>query len=126
MYGPGPNVTAKTQPQSCRLPLPRRIPGKDFSYSDHEGVEAVIEMARLRPPPSNTTHNTAVEFRHQVSLREPARRLQVIGQAIDVMHRQEKQPFCALLEHLFVPPFGAPQSGRKCIVFGNIMGWVQF
>jgi len=90
MYGPGPNVTAKTQPQSCRLPLPRRIPGKDFSYSDHEGVEAVIEMARLRPPPSNTTHNTAVEFRHQVSLREPARRLQVIGQAIDVMHRAHR------------------------------------
>lgn len=44
MYGAGPNVKASTV--SCRLPVPRRVPGRDFSYTDHEGVEATIQLAR--------------------------------------------------------------------------------
>jgi len=44
MYNSGPNITATTL--DCKLPLPSVIPGKNISYSDHEGVSATISIKR--------------------------------------------------------------------------------
>merc|ERR1712059_26506 len=44
MYNSGPNISANTV--FCNLPLPDRIPGKNISYSDHEGVAAKISINR--------------------------------------------------------------------------------
>jgi len=44
MYNSGPNINASTV--HCSLPLPQKIPGKPFSYSDHEGVVAKISIKR--------------------------------------------------------------------------------
>ena len=44
MYNSGPNVTAETI--YCTLPLQDRIPNKNISYSDHEGVTAKLLLKR--------------------------------------------------------------------------------
>ena len=40
--GPDTRVTA----QSCSKPLPTRVPGQNYSYSDHEAVDAVLKIVR--------------------------------------------------------------------------------
>ena len=48
MYRPGPHGRVSVVTESCRLPLQSRIPSmtpdKSVSYSDHEGVEAVLKL----------------------------------------------------------------------------------
>ena len=44
MYQAGPGVTAKTE--NCYLPLPHKAPNLSCSYTDHEGVAAVIRVQR--------------------------------------------------------------------------------
>jgi sphingomyelin phosphodiesterase 2 len=44
LHKPGPNV--KSEVVHCQLPLPSRVPGKEFSYSDHEAVAATIRIRR--------------------------------------------------------------------------------
>ena len=44
MYNVGPN--AIVTPLSCNLPLPNRIPGENFSFSDHEAVDAMFKVTR--------------------------------------------------------------------------------
>ena len=34
------------EPLSCSLPLPNRVPGQNYSYSDHEAVDAVIRLRK--------------------------------------------------------------------------------
>ena len=40
--GPGVEVTT----QSSSLPLPHRVPGKNYSFSDHEAVDACLKLIR--------------------------------------------------------------------------------
>ena len=40
--GPDTRVTA----QSCSKPLPTRVPGQSYSFSDHEAVDAVLKIVR--------------------------------------------------------------------------------
>jgi len=44
MYNSGPNIKATTV--KCELPLVERIPGKSISYTDHEGVSAILSIKR--------------------------------------------------------------------------------
>ena len=44
LSSPGPDTTVS--PISCSLPLPSRIPGQNYSYSDHEAVDAVLKISR--------------------------------------------------------------------------------
>ena len=60
MYAPGPNVECRVL--ESKLPLPRRVPGKAFSYSDHEGVSAVIRLERPEEKVS------AIRFKRMTSL----------------------------------------------------------
>ncbi|CAH2002450.1 unnamed protein product [Acanthoscelides obtectus] len=46
MYHPGSKL--KVVLQDYRLPLPDRVQGKDFSYSDHEAVEATIALSEKK------------------------------------------------------------------------------
>ena len=42
-------------PQSKRLAMSGNIPGKDFPYSDHEGLEVVFALnERVEPMPPQT------------------------------------------------------------------------
>ena len=45
LYSAGPN--AKVTPMSCTLPLPSRIPGKNYSFSDHEALDAVLKIKHI-------------------------------------------------------------------------------
>ena len=40
--GPDTRITA----QSCSKPLPTRVPGQSYSFSDHEAVDAVLKIVR--------------------------------------------------------------------------------
>lgn len=48
MYRPGPHSPVSVLTEACRLPLQSRIPSttpdKSVSFSDHEGVEAVLKL----------------------------------------------------------------------------------
>jgi len=82
MHCAGPNIVARAT--KCSLPMARRVPGKNFSYSDHEGVEATIEMTRTH---DMVADNTAVAYRRGNSLHDQPRRCEVIKEAMEVMDR---------------------------------------
>lgn len=44
MYRPGSNV--KVHLKKYALPLPERVPGQPFSYSDHEAVSATLKLEK--------------------------------------------------------------------------------
>ena len=82
MYCAGPNIVARTT--KCGLPMAHRVPGRSFSYSDHEGVEATIEVVRTQDMVSN---NTAVAYRRGNSRQDKPRRCEVVKEAMEVMDR---------------------------------------
>ena len=43
-YSAGPDTTVTAQ--RCCIPLPDRVPGQSYSYSDHEAVDAVFKLKR--------------------------------------------------------------------------------
>jgi len=63
MYMSGPNTKVETI--SCSLPLPNRVPGKNISYSDHEGVTAKIRLSR-----SGDQQLTARDYVRSQSIKE--------------------------------------------------------
>ena len=121
MYCSGPNVKATTT--SCRLPVPRRVPNREFSYTDHEGVEATIELAR--------THgrDTAVAFRRGISTQGRSHRKEVIEEAVKVMDRALAAThyyqtrylvftsvFAILLIATFIPSFWMPAETSSWLI----------
>ncbi|TRY74675.1 hypothetical protein TCAL_11250 [Tigriopus californicus] len=61
MYRSGPNVLAA--PVSTILPLPSRIPNRNFSYSDHEAVCTTLRLQR-----TENSFLRASEFRRHLSM----------------------------------------------------------
>ena len=59
MYLAGENIKAETT--ECKLPLPSRVPNKEFSYSDHEAVCATIKLERTN------AFKTVPEYRQDCS-----------------------------------------------------------
>lgn len=84
MYMAGPNIEANTI--SCSLPLPVRVPGKNISYSDHEGVAANIQIRRQ--------HQQRITNRDYVRLqstREVEMKKSVVGQGKQILEESLRQ-----------------------------------
>ena len=62
MFQPGPNVQAEAT--SCTLPLPNRVPNKNYSYSDHEAVSATIRISK-----DTQSFRSAPEYKRHMSLK---------------------------------------------------------
>jgi sphingomyelin phosphodiesterase 2 len=79
MYQPGPNVMCETV--HCSLPLPNRVPGKRFSFSDHEAVTATLRMRRA---PRAAPLQTAPEYRRHCSVLARSDCVQAVDEAVSV------------------------------------------
>ena len=69
-YSAGPDTTVI--PLSCDLPLPDRVPGQNYSFSDHEAVDAVLKLRRRRihdaKPGQELKHQTVRDFKRAQSI----------------------------------------------------------
>ncbi len=83
MYQPGPNVTASTV--SCQLPLPSRIPGKNFSYSDHEAVCATITVRRKKG-----VLQSAADYRRRLCAVYRPQCVSAVDEALRILERSER------------------------------------
>lgn len=62
-YSAGPNT--KVTPISCTLPLPNRIPGKNYSFSDHEALDAVLKIKHINKCKQLKAHTVGESKRAQ-------------------------------------------------------------
>ena len=89
LYSNGPD-TAVT-PLSCTLPLPNRVPGKNYSYSDHEAVDAVLKLSRKMSneykDDQRTQRQTVRDFKRAQSIETRSDCIKSVQEAIKVMDR---------------------------------------
>ncbi len=83
MYAAGPNVRARAV--TCELPLPSRVPGKMYSYSDHEAVTATIRLTRTK----KQRHQTVPEYCRETSLRCRDPCLDAVNEALEIIRRSQ-------------------------------------
>jgi len=83
MHRAGPNVKSKVT--MCELPLANRVPGKNYSFSDHEAVTATIRVRhddrapRIRVP----------ELKRELSQMRRPECVQVVREALDIIKRSQ-------------------------------------
>ena len=82
MYGAGPNVLAAAV--ECEKPLPQRISGKEFSYSDHEAVCATIKLIR-----SKDVFQKSTDFRRMLSKECRIDCVKAVKDAIGIIERSQ-------------------------------------
>ena len=83
LYTPGPNIEAATA--QCSLPLPDKVPGEDFSYSDHEGVFATIRLRR-----KSKEFQSAPEFRRQLSVNCRGECVRNVTDAVNIIQNSRR------------------------------------
>ena len=76
MYGDGPR--SKVTLTNCSFPLPDRVPGKEFSFSDHEAIDAEFILKRI----TQVTGGVRTEEKDEC--------LKVVDKAIAVMDKTLK------------------------------------
>jgi len=89
MFSAGPGVEVMTQ--SSSLPLPHRVPGKNYSFSDHEAVDACLKLIR-NISYDNTTgqkipQQTNRDFKRAQSIETRNDCVNSVNEAIKVMER---------------------------------------
>lgn len=93
MYNTGPNITGETI--SCVLPLPDRVPGKNISYSDHEGVAAKIKIKR-----NEEMRMTSRDFVRMQSMVDLPSKTACVQEAINILRASLKSVKFARLLYL--------------------------
>ena len=93
MYNTGPNITGETI--SCVLPLPARVPGKNISYSDHEGVAAKIKIKR-----NEEMRMTSRDFVRMQSMVDLPSKTACVQEAINILRASLKSVKFARLLYL--------------------------
>jgi len=91
MYQPGPNVSAETI--HCALPLPSRVPGEAFSYSDHEAVTATIRLRR------ECAIVTASDYRRQRSVQARGDCVRAVAEALAILRKSRAAASDAQTRH---------------------------
>lgn len=81
MYMAGPNIKAETL--SCSLPLPHRIPGKQMSYSDHEGVAAKIRLTEMEEKEAASVKSR--DFKRAMSAKDAIPKKEVLHSAAQIL-----------------------------------------
>ncbi len=79
MYRAGPGLEAETI--NTWFPLPNRVPGQDFSYSDHEAVAAILRVNRVR----SGKQQSGPDFRRSLSLNNRAETVRAVKDANDII-----------------------------------------
>ncbi len=87
MYAAGPNVHAEAV--DCELPLPNRVPGKSFSFSDHEAVTATIRLTRKNGGTGGRMQSVH-DFCRENSLRFRSSCLDAVNEALGIVRRSQK------------------------------------
>ena len=86
MNSGGPDIEASTQ--SSSLPLPNRVPGQNYSFSDHEAVDACIKLNRniLHDKDLKQTipHQTNRDFKRAQSMETRNECVNSVTEAIEV------------------------------------------
>lgn len=112
MYSEGPDTTVT--PLSCSLPLPNRVPGQNYSYSDHEAVDAVLKLSRKmlneHKDDQRIQRQTVRDFKRAQSIETRSDCVKSVQEAIKVMDRslesvdrsQIKYAAYALLSAIFL------------------------
>jgi len=98
MFNEGPNITATTM--YCNLPLPSRIPGKNISYSDHEGVSAKFLIKR-----NTGEHMTNRDFVRLQSAKDRDSKHFCVKEGIDILHGSLRSVKFARLMYLLASCF---------------------
>ncbi len=87
MYRAGPGFDAETE--NCWLPLGNTIPERNFSYSDHEAVAAIISVrkqdTRSALTPGLIRVMSGAEFRKMASLSTRDETIQVVHDAVKII-----------------------------------------
>jgi sphingomyelin phosphodiesterase 2 len=100
MYQSGPNMKATTV--QCSLPLPNKIAGKEFSYSDHEAVCATIRLERQRE-----SYQSCPDFRRFHSRQNRGECIPVVQSALEILDNAETHvamdcwQYCSVSAFLF-------------------------
>ena len=103
----GPDIEATTQ--SSSLPLPYRVPGKNYSFSDHEAVDACLKLRRINMQDNDMgykmSHQTNREYKRARSMETRSECVNSVTEAIEVnsmrysvnMSESHKRynPYCA-------------------------------
>ena len=84
MYNSGPNIRAETV--YCTLPMSERIPGKNISYSDHEGVTAKLRLRRS----VDSDQVTGRDYARAQSVKNIDRKLECVDEAKEILKRSVK------------------------------------
>lgn len=111
MYSAGPDVAVTVQ--SSSLPLPSRVPGENYSFSDHEAVDACIKLSRsisYNQTGQKVSHQTNREFKRAQSRETRNGCVDSVTEAIQVMERslesvdrsQKKYAIYTLLSSIFL------------------------
>ena len=82
MYRSGPSVDAETI--NCWQPLPPRVPGENYSYSDHEAVAAMI---RIKKSNETCRFQSGPEFRRSLSVNNRNETVQAVHDAINIIDK---------------------------------------
>ncbi len=87
MYRAGPGCEASTA--NCWHPLENRVPGKEFSYSDHEAVAAEIKMLRTGCGGEGDVkrNQSAADFRRSLSVKSRNEVLQAVNEATVIIDK---------------------------------------
>ena len=94
MYSAGPNMTVNLL--SCSLPLPDKVPGENYSFSDHEAVDAVFRLKRDMKQVTSIQHKDEVHKTNDCNelstdskkeLKKENDYANVVKEAIEVMER---------------------------------------
>ena len=86
MNSGGPDIEVTTQ--SSSLPLPNRVPGQNYSFSDHEAVDACIKLNRniLHDKDLNQImpHQTNHDYKRAQSMETRIECVNSVNEAIEV------------------------------------------
>ena len=93
MYQAGPGLEAETV--DCWLPLPKRVPGTDYSYSDHEAVAAVIKLSK----PGR--FQSGPEFRRSLKFNKQSETEHAVKDAIKIIDKSLKEVEWNQTKHVF-------------------------
>jgi hypothetical protein len=83
MYRTGPNVKGKVA--HCELPLPNRVPGKAYSFSDHEAVTATIRVRH----DDKASRAQIPDLKRKLDLLHRPEVVKVVREAMDIIHRSQ-------------------------------------
>ncbi|XP_040570994.1 putative neutral sphingomyelinase [Lepeophtheirus salmonis] len=83
MYQAGADTDVVTK--DCILPLSKRVPGKNYSYSDHEAVESTFRIKRKM----DSNKCPLVDYKRSLSVKCQSERFEVVTEALEIIHRSE-------------------------------------